>query len=262
MTKDYEKIKELLLEIMGGEFDLKTEKASLILDILDAAPEADQVPLLAFVLGRWKFVSESDCIEKGRRMSDKRFQELQTSGIFNDLKKAFHVWIRRNPSEEELARKVWSFLKRYEGNDEQDFLLTQLLSDEHVPYKQISEELYHVDLESLGLGEEFPETADAFVEEGTLVQSIINRVSEPTILTKLLWNVINRQPDSAKKFTIFATIMALFHARVETETISRVMDSLKEFMRRLTVHVGLTAIKVPPELGEELKKLLEKFKKK
>ena len=44
--EDKKTIKQLLLERLGGNFDLTTEKASKIIDTLDIAPERDQISLL------------------------------------------------------------------------------------------------------------------------------------------------------------------------------------------------------------------------
>ncbi len=265
---DRKEIEQLLLDILGGSFELTTEKASKIIDILDAAPEADQIPLLAFVLRTSHLALESDFTDKGRRMTNERFQELSET-ILTDALKVFHVWIKHNPTEEYLAEKVWAYQKRFEKDDERDFFLTALLRDSHTPYTRIPDDIYFID--DL---DESPAAAPAEDgslanerEETALIMNLLNRgSSDETALAVALWNIMDRQSSLFDRFKIFRIILHMVKKDAEETTGAEMAGRIQEMFSRLVEEIkghGVLGIAInAKDLPKEIRDVIEKMRKK
>ncbi|MGC9610845.1 MAG: hypothetical protein ABSE68_01335 [Minisyncoccia bacterium] len=263
--EDREIIEQLLLEILGGNFELFTEKASKIIDVLDGAPERDQESLLTFVLRVSHLAPESDFVEKGRKMTDERFAEL-TKTILSDIRKVFHVWIRQNPTEEVLAQKVWAYQKRFNQTDERDFFLGTLLRDSHTPYVQIPNDIYVIDdLDDPLVDAPGGNDISRFREATALIMNLLGRGADSEeALTVALWNIIDRQTSTRDKFMVFRIMVHMVGKNAEETTKAAISDALtgmlSQYIETMKSHSGVLGIAIdakdlPPNIREFFEKM-------
>jgi hypothetical protein len=265
MQNRREETEQLLLEILGGDFELTTEQGSKIIDVIDASPEAEQIPLLAFVLRMGRLAPPSDFIDKGRKMTPARFTELAKIIPLSDIHSAIRAWTKQNPTEEHLAGKVLAYMKRFEKDDERDFFISMLLRDSLIPYVQISDDLYVID----DLDNELLPTVSEeeekirFREAVALVHNLLNRINDDDAIAVVLWNLMNRQASPHGKFMVLRYVLSTIKNTAEAAAKEEISDALKHFTRFAgsamgsgnVLGIAINANDLPAEIREFFQKM-------
>lgn len=211
-----EEVQKVLDDIMAADFKEKSEQASSILRVLNSCPENEQSDMLAYVLQRFKIIDDSDEPMTGDRISKDRYRDI-VDRIGDDIHRIFHIWLKKNPSEEDLAHKLWHFLnENLKADDERSVALSIVLFDRHIPYRQIPEE------PDLDFGEVQEAMRDKEVQErvkhdAVLVQNILRRKNLSEYVTALLWSIVKHQQSEVEQFAIFGLTLHLLEAEIKSD---------------------------------------------
>lgn len=231
-VSDIERIQGVLLEILGCTTYQQTfEQSQKILDILDTVPEENKIALLVYVLKHCNIAPQSKHIDHGEQISMQRYSELSWK-LHDDTHEAFHVWIRQNPSEEEVAQKLLQYLNHFENRDEQVFVLTVILTDSHIPYRQIPDALDDVsdeEMDAYRILNTFEDLADAM----SLVRSILSRSNELVNVPAMLAKFIFQEKDEARRIALVYHVIEAVRDDAEIKTRAVMGEKAEKFFAEL-----------------------------
>lgn len=236
MSYQKEEIQKVLDDIMVADFQQRSERASSIIKILDACPDNEQSAMLAYVLQWFKTDEPSGEVMTDKRISDSSYREI-VDCIGGDVYRIFRLWLKKNPSEEDLAHKIWCFLRdNLKDDDKRNVALSLILFDEHIPYRQIPDE---PDLDfdfgdfQKAFGGEGEKTLKELKQDGVLVQNILRRRGISRDTSALLWSIVNRQEPEVLRYAMFDFILHLLEDEVKNDVRNDINESIFRFFRNL-----------------------------
>lgn len=204
-----EEFERMLANILGGDYELKTERAAAILKVVGDAEEAQRHHLLAFVLKNFGLIEDGGEPMKDKRMSEERYEELMKK-LRKEVHRVFHVWVKKNPSEEELGKRLHQYLfGELTDEEERSVALSVILGDRCVPYRRIPDELLNEGLTGGDVKEalEDPEVEEKVREDAVVIRSILHRRNLTPATVMILWNIMSHHQSDAERFVVFHQIL-------------------------------------------------------
>lgn len=217
-----EEMESILNGILGADFSQRSERASCILETLKHVDDEEQPSWLAYVLSNFGLIEDHDEVMKGKRLDDKRYEEI-IKKVGDDASRAFHLWMRNNPEVEELAAKLNKFLHGLKDDDERSVALAVILSDRHIPYCRIPEELSNSEnlIEEMGNLMRGGNATEEMKRASVTIQNILRRRNLTPATIVLLWDTMSQQETDLDKFFVFYSAIV----GVEEETKSTIMKN-------------------------------------
>ncbi|MDO8469837.1 MAG: hypothetical protein Q7S84_02315 [bacterium] len=212
-------IQQILNPILRGDFRLRSERAHAILEALRCADEKERADFMAYVLRSFGTMEESDEAMSGHKIPDERYQELFKK-VASDVSHAFHLWIRRNPTERELAKRLCDYLERISDEDERSVAFSVVLSDCHVPYCQIPDppaldEIGCDEDELSGVVGSADELTTELVSQLVLAVNVLRRRNLSMGSTATLWKIIRDNESAREQFLLFSSILGLVESEAK-----------------------------------------------
>ncbi len=204
-----EEFERMLTTILGGDYELRTERASAILKVVNDANETQRPQLLAFVLKNFGIIEDGGEPMKDTRMSDERFEEL-VKKLRKEVHRVFHVWVKKNPTEEELGKKLHQYLfGELTNEEERSVTLTIIMTDGCIPYRRIPDELLNEGLTSGDVKEalEDLEVEAKIKEDAAVIRSVLHRRNLTSATVMILWNIMGQHHSEAERFVMFHQIL-------------------------------------------------------
>lgn len=132
-----EKTKDEFGVLVGGECDLATEKASVLIDFIENKNEEDQLELFEILITTFGSIGlRNGVVLTGRKMHNERYIELAQM-LDEMIHGTIRLIIHTRKSAKEAAKILRDLIFNLEDQEQRDYCLTEILKDDAVPYHPI-----------------------------------------------------------------------------------------------------------------------------
>ncbi|MFA5870742.1 MAG: hypothetical protein WC842_02555 [Candidatus Paceibacterota bacterium] len=203
MYETFEEVKEAFddaMNVIDGDFG---DRASELLVILRELPIIERIIALEYLI---KYFSCSEkCTHVAIRNSIQRDHFYRLEKKFPTERYIhFFKFLRENPSEKEVAKKLHVLLLDAKIPKEQEFLLERFLTSGIFPYRQVTTEMES----AAEFFKESNQIDEETIDKASIIRSLVFR-GDPSKKNEMMFHLISGEENIEKQFALFSLAMEL-----------------------------------------------------
>jgi|GEM_PF-6240287 len=211
MYETFEEVKDAFddaMNVIDADFG---DRASELLVILRELPTQERIVALEYLIKYFNCSENHTHVAIRNSIQHDYFSRLEKKFPVERLI-PFFKFLRENPSEKEVAKKLYALLLDGRIPKEQEFLLERFLTSGIFPYRQVTTEMEN----AVEFFRESDKIDEEIIDKASIIRSIVFR-GDPIKKIEMIFHLISGEENIEKQFALFSLAMKLTEANALEE---------------------------------------------